>query len=333
MTTQELAIIEQTLRPLTPHFAEALRPSGIAPERLVRTVLVSLERMPSLISCDRQSIINAAMSAAVLGLEVDGVTGQAYLIPFQRRAQLVIGYKGFNTLAARSGITINGSVVREGDAFEYQLGTGGYIRHRPKLTDRGRIVAAYAYAESRDRPPIIGAPLSIDDIMAIKDKSPGSKRSESPWNDPDIGFPAMAEKSAKRRLARAMPLNVMTLAARMDEAHEEQGLHAWVHPTKGVQVEGEAVVLVERDNTKPKLERPRYLLIGSDGTEVEKATVEQWQSALSYALQRIPSAERLAAFNERHRAIFDGVRAAHPKVIAQIERSVADLDQAFKVGA
>jgi RecT family len=32
------------------------------------------------------------MSAACLGLEVDGVTGQAYLLPFKGKAQLVIGY-------------------------------------------------------------------------------------------------------------------------------------------------------------------------------------------------------------------------------------------------
>jgi phage RecT family recombinase len=68
-------------------------------------------------------LFNSAMSAAVLGLEVDGVTGQAYLIPFAGKAQLVIGYKGFNTLAARSGITITGAVVREGDEFDFELGS------------------------------------------------------------------------------------------------------------------------------------------------------------------------------------------------------------------
>jgi phage RecT family recombinase len=72
------------------------------------------------------------MSAACLGLEVDGVTGQAYLIPFKGRAQLVVGYKGYNTLAARSGITITGAVVREGDEFDYQLGSAAFVRHKPK---------------------------------------------------------------------------------------------------------------------------------------------------------------------------------------------------------
>jgi recombination protein RecT len=92
-------------------------------ERLMQTIMISCERLPALLKCDRQSLFNSAMSAAVLGLEVDGVTGQAYLIPFAGKAQLVIGYKGFNTLAARSGITITGAVVREGDEFDYELGS------------------------------------------------------------------------------------------------------------------------------------------------------------------------------------------------------------------
>ena len=92
----DLVVLENQLRPLMPHFAQVLGQT-MPPERLVRTVVVSCERLPKLLECDRQSVFNAAMSAACLGLEVDGVTGQAFLIPFKGRAQLVIGYKGFNT--------------------------------------------------------------------------------------------------------------------------------------------------------------------------------------------------------------------------------------------
>ena len=49
------------------------------------------------------------------GLEVDGVTGQAFLVPFAGKVQLVVGYKGYNTLGARAGLTITGEVVRSGD--------------------------------------------------------------------------------------------------------------------------------------------------------------------------------------------------------------------------
>src|SRR5215472_6358831 len=116
--SNDLVALEHQFAPLTGKFTQVLAVPGVtltAP-RLIRSVLVSVERNPKLMHCTRQSLFNAAMSAACLGLECDGVTGQAFLIPFEVRgtptAQLVIGYKGYNTMAARSGITITGEVVR-----------------------------------------------------------------------------------------------------------------------------------------------------------------------------------------------------------------------------
>ena len=232
----ELVVLERQLEPLSPHFAQVL-PKTLPVERLIRTIVISAQRLPKLLECDRQSLFNAAMSAACLGLEVDGVTGQAYLIPFKGRAQLVVGYKGYNTLAARSGITITGAVVREGDEFDYQLGSAAFVRHKPKGS-KGRITHAWACAQSMNRPAVVEV-LDIDELLAVKAKSPGAARSDSPWNDPSIGFPAMCQKTAKRRLARSMPLNVMQQAARMDEAVDEQGAPAWISPDKGVVIDGE----------------------------------------------------------------------------------------------
>ena len=234
----DIAILEGQLKPLSPRFAEVLGQS-MPVERLIRTVVLSVERLPRLLECDRQSLFNAAMSAAVLGLEVDGVTGQAFLIPFKNRAQLVIGYKGYNTMAARSGITITGKVVREGDKFDYDLAEG-WVMHKPELGNKGRIIAAWAKAAASGRPAIVEV-LSIDELMAVKAKSPGAARSDSPWNDPTIGFPAMCEKTVKRRLARSLPLNIMHLAARMDEAVDEQGHPAHISPDKSVVIDGEVL--------------------------------------------------------------------------------------------
>jgi recombination protein RecT len=240
--SNELTVFENTLRPLTPHFEQAL--AGTIPvERLMRSIMVSVERNPKLLEANRQSLLNASMSAACLALEVDGVTGQAFFIPFKGQAQLVIGYKGMNTLAARSGFTVQGEVVRDGDAFDYELGDKGFVRHKPMLGKPDRpIIAAWATASANNRPSIISV-MSYDDILEIRKKSPGASRSDSPWNDLKIGFPAMASKSAKRRLSRAMPLNAdprFHLAAAMEEAVEERGKAAWINPARGLQIEGDA---------------------------------------------------------------------------------------------
>jgi recombination protein RecT len=243
----DLALLEQQFKPMTPAIEEVLA-GRVDVARFLRTVLVSCERNPKLLECARQSLFNSAMSAAVLGLEVDGVTGQGYLVPFKGRAQLVVGYRGFTTLAARSGYTVTGSTVKEGDAFSFKLGTAPFLDHTPKAGNTGRITHSWAVACSRVLTPIVSV-LDITEILAIKSRSPAAaNRGDSPWNN-ETDFPAMAEKSAKRRLARSMPLNIMQVGAALDEAYEERGRHAYIDPHRGLQIEGEAAPLAEAQST------------------------------------------------------------------------------------
>ena len=308
----ELVLFENTLKPLAPRFEEALG-GAIPVERLMRSILVSVERTPKLLQADRQSLLNASMSAACLALEVDGITGQAFFVPFAGKAQLIIGYKGMNTLAARSGYTVQGEVVREGDAFDYELGDRGFVRHKPKLGTRGPILAAWATASSLTRPPIISV-LGIDDVMAIMAKSPGAKMSDSPWRDQMIGFPAMASKSAKRRLGRAMPLNAdprFQMAAAMEENFEERGRHSWIDPKRGVQIEGEAVGDVARINREQR------------GTDELLAPTEGIPTAADYWLQweaRIRDATR-----PEHLAPWNADKDLHKQIAWTASHSYADL--------
>jgi len=248
----ELATLETQLRPLAPKFSQVL--GRVMPvDRFMRTLIVSCEREPKLMAADRQSLFNAAMTGAVLGLEADGATGQFFLLPFGDRknnrtvVQPVIGYKGYNTLGARSGLTITGRVVREGDSFDFDEGAA-IVHHKRKLGDEfnRKIIAVWAKAASISRPAALRV-LSITEILAIKTKSP--RGGQPPWSDDAIGFPAMAEKSAKRRLARDMPLNVFQSAARMEEAFEEQGEASYIHPDKGVIVGGEVIASNYNDTT------------------------------------------------------------------------------------
>lgn len=239
----DIVLVENALKPLAPHFEQAL--AGRMPvERLMRTVLVSFERTPKLFQCTQQSVLNAAMSAAVLGLEVDGVTGQAFLIPYKETAQLVIGYKGMNTVAARSGYTVTAGAVREGDEFDYSLGTNAFVKHKPKRGNKDRVTEFWAVADAIGLKPVVVV-LSIDEVLAVKAKSPGARKADSPWNEPTIGFVAMGEKTARRRLSRSMPLNTRTrdfiLASRMEEAFEEQGKSAHLTPSGDLVIEGEVI--------------------------------------------------------------------------------------------
>jgi recombination protein RecT len=233
--SNELAILETQLKPLAPSFAQVLG-SLMPVERLLRTVITSAERNPDLLTkCNRQSLFNAAMTFAVLGLEVDGVTGQGYLIPFKGVVQPVIGYLGYNTLGARAGYTITGRVVREGDPFEFDE-SEGVVHHRRVLggevgSDSRRIIGAWAKAAALHRPSVVRV-MSVDELLAVKAKSP--RGDKPPWSDPEIGYPAMCEKTVKRRLRRDMPLTVYQSAAVMEETYEERQKAAWIHPEHGV---------------------------------------------------------------------------------------------------
>lgn len=326
--SNDLAVLEDQLTTLAPSFEEVLRGSGLPPERVIRTILFSCEKLPKLLECNRQSVINAAMSFACLQLECDGATGQGYMLPFKQRAQPVVGYKGYNTLAGRSGFTINAAIVREDDDFVFELGTAPKINHRPKLGSDARIIGAYAIAFSKTRPPIVPAPLSIDEIMDIKNKAPGGGKSDSPWNDPTIGFPAMAMKSAMRRLARFMPLNLMVTADAMEQAHEVSGAASYIHPDQGVIIEGAANVETA-DEAKPKTEKPRFVVIDADGNSHDRQTFEQWRGTVSMLAARFQSGPQTAEFIERMDPVFKDLAGDYPEEIRSVLSDLRALRDQF----
>lgn len=303
MANNELVRFEQQIGALEQSWESLL--AGIMPvARFKQTVMVITEKNVALLDCDRQSLFNTITSAAVLQLPMDGVTGQAWPIPFKKKVQLVIGYKGYNTLGARAGMTITGDVVREGDEFDYAKGTGAFVRHKPKLSNTGRIIAAWAAAESHDRPSAIEV-LGIDDLLAVKERSPGAKMSESPWRDTVIGFPAMCAKTVKRRLARVIPMFEQTqryhLAARMEEAHDEQGALSHIRRDNVVVADGRALAespLPSREpNETPQMEElmgPKpdaaETALRHAGTAVARegmAALVRWFNALSDREKRI----------------------------------------------
>lgn len=309
----QLTVLEKELDATKSRFVDILIPSGLAVERLFRTIVISCERTPKLLDCERPSLLRAAESAAILGLEVDGYTGQAFLIPFATKAQLVVGYKGFNTQGARSGFVINGAVVREGDVFDYQEGTNPHLNHHREFggeKDR-RILAGWSVAKSKTLPDIIRV-LSIDEMMAVKAKSPGAKKKDSPWNDPTVGFPAMCEKTVKRRIARAMPLNVMQLGAAMDQAFEEEGKYAYISPDKGLVVDGVAQPLTEPAPQPSAADltsgAPIPVAVLSDNTERQFPSLEAW---VAYWVENIPKVKtaNLVRVRERNQGVFDAMMA------------------------
>ncbi len=250
----EVAIIERQLTPLAPRFDNMLRGSLMDSKSLIAGVLICVERNPRLTECTPQSIINCTNTAAALRLPIDGASGQFFPLPFNNKgrtvAQPCIGYKGFNTIGARGGLTINAGVVREGDLeWDYQEGTGGFVRHKKKLDNDGRVIAAWATGSAKDRPDVVCV-MGVGEIEEIMKRSPAYRNGkDTPWKDPKVGYIAMCEKTPRRRLARSIPWEIdsgrFLMAARLDEAFDEQGKHAYIG-SQGLVVDGENSPLPDR---------------------------------------------------------------------------------------
>jgi len=294
-TGTSIAIIERNMpmERITP-LVEAL---DMDTKRFLSTVLLACERTPKLMNFPVTSHVQWASSAAALGLEPDGVTGQAYPIPFGNKVQLIVGYKGFNTMAGRAGITIHSGVLWEGDRFPTKLVAGEPFWVEAQFGNRaGRtLIGAWAQAQMRNGAWGPMTLLDASEILAVKGRAPGARKSDSPWNDPTVGFPAMAQKTAVRRLQRTLPSDTArhgmliqatpgrnfqpyAVGAQMDMLHEEAGKHTSVdldghlHTEKGPEVsiiDGEATVI----DTKmtPAIDLP-------SGNEVKFGTFENHQT-------------------------------------------------------
>lgn len=235
--SNDLALVEQALQPLMPNFAQVLPPE-IPPQRLVRSLLVACEMNPYLLTCDRGSLLRTAMTAAVLGLDIDGVTGLAYAVPFKGKVQLIVGYKGMVAIAARSGRTLEGFVVRDGDDFTFDE-ANGHVRHNKALggEKQRRVIGAYAVSRGNGLPTMVRV-MSMDEIIATRDRSAGykSRPESSPWT---TDFDAMARKCPIRSLAKDIP-NISLQAAAALETHHDLGHEAYIRQDAAVIVDGHA---------------------------------------------------------------------------------------------
>ena len=213
---RELESVRRALELLKPRFALAL-PSHLSADRLLRVVMTVLQNTPELLDCERASLYRAVMTCAQLGLEPDGVLGQAYLVPHRGRVQLVPGYRGFITLARNSGelASINAQAVHEKDRFEFAYGLAERLEHVPAAGDRGEITHFYAYARFHGGGHHFEV-MSRPEVDAVRDKSESyrafkeGKTEETPWV---THYPEMGKKTVIRRIARYLPMSVQKAAA------------------------------------------------------------------------------------------------------------------------
>lgn len=225
-TKQNLTTVRQALDQMKPQFSMVL-PKHITPERLCRVAITAIQNTPKLLDCDKQSLYGAIMRSAQLGLEPDGILGQAYLIPYGDKVQFIPGYRGLIDLARRSGEVSNiiAKEVCEKDTFKITWNQSPpFIHEQLASGDRGKVIGFWALANF-----INGGfhwdYMTLDEVMAIRNqssgykaavawsKNPKNKRSpgivDSPWEN---NLLEMGKKTAIRRIAKYLPMSVQRAA-------------------------------------------------------------------------------------------------------------------------
>lgn len=196
--------------------------------KFASAVLQAVQQNPKLLECTQDSLMGAFMQCASLGFFPTNYSGDCYVLPYRTKdgmmAQFQIGYRGFKTLAFRSGISRCGTeVVFENDTFKEELGTIQKLTHIPSVeADRGRAIGAYAWAEVTPG-NIVFKFMREADVMKIKATSKAKDASFSPWNSNDPML-WMWQKTAFKQLAKLLPTSdELERAVRLDNVSERGG--------------------------------------------------------------------------------------------------------------
>jgi recombination protein RecT len=207
----------------------AALPRHIDGQRLFRVYLTAVQTTPRILDCDPISVVGAVIQAAQVGLSLDSVFGEGFLIPRYNKntggfvANFQTGYKGLCKLARDSdkGIRdIYARVVHANDQFEYSY-EPKMLRHTPCEDPDARGPIKYAYAkviwkeDNYDRFVLI----TSAEIQKAQSASDSFKKGFGPWVD---NAEAMWAKTALRRLCGTLSLSTESGLARAIVAEDDE---------------------------------------------------------------------------------------------------------------
>jgi recombination protein RecT len=272
------------IRAMQPELARAL-PKGMDADRMARLVLTVVRQSERewqkgnakehLGQCTPESFAGAILTAASLGLE-PGVNGEAYLVPYKHEATLIIGYQGYAKLFYQHPLARNldCQAIFEHDEFDYAYGTTPFLKHKPKLGERGKVIGYYAVATLSTGASafVVLSPEQVKELRGGKVGPKGQIKDPERW---------MERKTALRQLAKMLPKSAnMTAAIAVDE---QSGRVLSVNRVADAITAGDAV---------PSLPSP----IDADGVEDEQppAGVDAETGEVTEAYPDLDEADRQA---------------------------------------
>jgi recombination protein RecT len=146
------------------------------------------------------SVVAAAMTAALLDLPINKDLGFAHIVPYSGKAQFQMGYKGFIQLAMRTGQYrhLNACEVYEGEFVSYSKLTGELVLKEDGKTSETVVgYAAYMELVNGFRHAIYWPAEKVQAHSQRYSQAVKSKKQDSPWF---TNFDAMALKTVIKSL-------------------------------------------------------------------------------------------------------------------------------------
>lgn len=194
-------------------------PKHLTADRMIQMASSLISKNPKLAECSASSLIGAVMQASILGFRPVEQLGECYFVPYGGSVQFQIGYKGFISLARRTGELKNiyAEIVHAGDEFRVEYGLEPKLVHIPKMdNENAPVTHVYAVARYKDDGYNFIV-LTVNQVEKLRKRNPMQKGSASgAWG---TDYEAMAKAKAIKQLSKYMPLSVDFIDATLsDEA-------------------------------------------------------------------------------------------------------------------
>lgn len=188
----------------------ALAGKKFDPDQIFAICMNTISRTPKLLECPVETLGTCILTSYQLKLFPGPFQECAYVPLWNGKTQRTEAnfwpmYQGINKLMINAGNrVVIARVVRENDLFIYKEGQQQPV-FQPAVTlgkKRGKILFTYAAVCSPHGMWRVEV-MDEDQIMAIKNRSPGAKKSDSPWNSKnDDDVDAMRAKTALKRISK-----------------------------------------------------------------------------------------------------------------------------------
>jgi recombination protein RecT len=150
-----------------------------------------------------QSMIDAVINIAAIGISLNPAQKHAYLVPRDGKVCLDISYMGLLHIATDSGSIMWGQskIVYQGDTY-----TNNGVEKAPTHTantfgDRGPIVGAYCTVKTAGG-DFLTEEMSIEQIKSVANRSAAFKKNSGPWK---TDYDEMVRKTVVKRAYKYWP--------------------------------------------------------------------------------------------------------------------------------